>query len=266
MNSMNNGVRLHYKISGKTDAPAVVLSHSLASSMIMWRPQLKALEDSFQVLRYDLRGHGSSAVPEGPYTLEMLADDLAALLDELEIDKVHFVGLSIGGMIGQGFALKHQHRLSSLVLCDTASHTPPEAQPILKKRIKTAEREGMSSQVDETMARWFSQDFLESGRPEVGLIRQQILATSVTGYAGCLEAIRGLDYYQDLPDIEVPTLVIVGEDDPGTPVAASAAISERIANSKLVILPHAQHLSNIEQQGAFNEALRGFLETLEVRN
>ena len=266
MNINSNDVRIHYKLSGKTDAPAVLLSHSLASSMIMWQPQLEVLEDSFQVIRYDMRGHGNSDVPEGPYTLEMLADDVAALLNELEIDKIHFVGLSIGGMIGQGFALKHQHRLLSLVLCDTASHTPPEAQPILDNRIRTAAQEGMSSQVDETMARWFSQGFLDSDRPEVGLIRQQVLDTSVTGYGGCLEAIKGLDYYQRLPEITVPTLVIVGEDDPGTPVSASVAISEQIAGSKLVVLPDAQHLSNIEQDAAFNEALLDFFRSLETLN
>lgn len=262
----SNGVHIHYELSGKTDAPAVLLSHSLASSMIMWQPQLAVLEDLFQVIRYDMRGHGNSEVPEGPYTLEMLADDVAALLNVLEIDKIHFVGLSIGGMIGQGFALKHQHRLLSLVLCDTASLTPPEAHPVLENRIKTAVQEGMSSQVDETMARWFSQGFLDSDRPEVGLIRQQVLATAVTGYGGCLEAIKDLDYYRRLPEITVPTLVIVGEDDPGTPVSASVAIHEQITGSKLVILPDAQHLSNIEQDTAFNEALLDFFRSFETLN
>ena len=116
-----NGIQINYELSGKTDAPVVVLSHSLACSMVMWDPQLDLLEAHFRVLRFDTRGHGASDAPQGSYTLEQLVDDAIGLMDGLEIDRVRWVGLSMGGMIGQGIALHHSNRLESLVLADTAA-------------------------------------------------------------------------------------------------------------------------------------------------
>jgi len=257
-----NGIQVNYELSGKKGAPVVVLSHSLSASLLMWNPQMDALNPRFQVLRYDIRGQGNSDVTPGPYTMELLSKDVIGLLDALNINRVHFVGLSIGGMIGQGLGLNHAHRLQSLALCDTASVVPPEAQPIWQERIDKALNKGMESQVDETMARWFTPSFLKQNPPMLDLIRKQILATPVAGYLGCAEAIRKLNYLDRLPKIEMPTLIIVGEDDPGTPVSASKAIHERISNSKLVILPSARHLSNIEQTQAFNSVLLEFLKNL----
>jgi 3-oxoadipate enol-lactonase len=217
------------------------------------------LNPYFQALRYDMRGHGKSEVISGPYTLELLADDVIGFLDVLKIDRVHYVGLSVGGMIGQSLALNYAHRLRSLALCDTASIIPQEAQPIWQERIDKALTKGMEAQVDETMERWFTPAFLKQGSPMLDIIRKQILATSAQGYIGCAEAIRKLNYLNRLSEIKIPTLIMVGEDDPGTPVSASKTIHERIANSKLVILPSARHLSNIEQKEAFNTALLTFL-------
>ncbi len=257
-----NTIEINYELSGKKGAPVVVLGHSLASSLVMWNPQMDALNPHFQVLRYDMRGHGKSEVTSGPYTLELLADDVVGLLDALKIDRVHYVGLSIGGMIGQSLAYHYGHRLRSLALCDTASIIPQEAQPIWQERIDKTLDKGMASQVDETMARWFTPSFLKQNPPMLDLIRKQILATPVAGYLGCAEAIRRLNYLDRLSKIEMPTLIMVGEDDPGTPVSASRAIHERISNSKLVILPSARHLSNIEQTQAFNSVLLEFLKNL----
>jgi 3-oxoadipate enol-lactonase len=254
-----NGIDISYELTGREKAPAVMLSHSLASSMVMWNPQLAALEPHFQVLRYDMRGHGRSEAPEGAYTLEMLVEDAAALLDALDIDTVHFVGLSIGGMIGQGFALSHGDRLESLTLCDPSAVMPAEAQPILQERIAAARKNGMAGQVDGTLERWFTPEYLKANPPEVEIIRQQIRATPLAGYLGCSEALRGLNYLDRLSEITLPTLIIVGEEDPGTPVAAAEAIHERIAGSQLVVLPAARHLSNIEQADVFNRALMKFL-------
>ena len=254
-----NTIEINYELSGKKGAPVVVLSHSLASSLVMWNPQMDALNPYFQVLRYDMRGHGKTEVISGPYTLDLLADDVIGLLDALKIDRVHYVGLSIGGMIGQALALNYVHRLRSLALCDTASIIPQEAQPIWQERIHKAREKGMEAQAEETMERWFTPAFLKQSAPMLDIIRKQILATSVQGYIGCAEAIRKLNYLDRLHEIKIPTLIMVGEDDPGTPVSASEAIHERISNSKLVILPSARHLSNIEQKDAFNTALLTFL-------
>jgi 3-oxoadipate enol-lactonase len=225
----------------------------------MWNPQMDVLTPHFQVLRYDMRGHGESDVTPGPYTLELLAEDVIGLLDVLGIERVHFVGLSIGGMIGQSLALNHIHRLMSLALCDSASVIPQEAQPIWQERINKSLSKGMEAQVDETMERWFTPSFLKRSSSMLKIIQKQILATPVQGYIGCAEAIRKLNYLDQLSKIKIPTLIMVGEDDPGTPVSASEAMHKRIPNSKLVILPSARHLSNIEQAKAFNTTLLKFL-------
>jgi len=256
------GIQTNYELSGKKGAPVVVLGHSLGATLTMWEPQMDSLNPHFQVLRYDMRGHGSSDVTPGPYTLELLAEDVIGLLDALNIDWVHFVGLSIGGMIGQSLALNHANRLRSLALCDTAAVIPAEAQPIWQERIDAAREKGMESSVDQTMERWFTPSFLSMNSPKVVPIRKEFLATRVEGYIGCMEAIRRLNYLDRLSTIKLPTLIMVGEDDPGTPVSASQAIHERISNSKLVILPSARHLCNLEQPEAFNAALVGFLKNL----
>ncbi len=254
-----NGIKMNYELSGKEGAPTVMLSHSLGSSLDMWDPQLEALEPHYQFLRYDTRGHGDSEAPPGAYTLDMLGEDAIGLLDALGIEKVHFVGLSMGGMIGQCLALHHGDRLEKLVLCDTAALLPEEAQPVWQERIEMARDKGMEALVDGTLERWFTPAFLKQNPPEVQQIRQQFLATPVDGYIGCSEAIRGLNYLERLSEIKISTLIMVGEEDPGTPVAAAEAMQQRITGSRLVVLPSAAHLSNVEQAQAFNSVLMKFL-------
>jgi len=254
-----NGIDINYELTGKEGAPVVMLSHSLACSLVMWQPQMAVLESAFQVLRFDTRGHGESDAPEGAYSLELLTADAVGLLDALNIEMVHFVGLSMGGMIGQCLALNYTDRLKSLALCDTAAGMPEETQPIWQQRIDAAGQTGVAGQVDETLERWFRPEYLQLNPAEVEMIRRQILATPVAGYVGCCEAIRRLKYLDRLSEIKLPTLIMVGEEDPGTPVAASEAMHARISGSKLVVLSCARHLSNIEQAEAFNAALMAFL-------
>jgi 3-oxoadipate enol-lactonase len=168
----------------------------------------------------------------------------------------------MGGMIGQCLALNHSNRLKSLVLCDTTAVFPPESQPIWQERVDKARKKGMEALFEESMERWFTPTFLRKNSPMVKLIREQILATPAAGYIGCAEALRRLNYLDRLPEIKMPTLIMVGEDDPGTPVSASEAMQKRIPGSKLVILPSARHLSNVEQTEAFNSALLAFLKNL----
>lgn len=254
-----NGIQISYELSGKEGAPVVMLSHSLACSMQMWNPQLDVLQPHFQVLRYDMRGHGGSETTEGAYTLDQLAADAIGLLDAATIDKVHFVGLSIGGMIGQCLALNYTDRLQSLILCDTTPILSEEAKPLFQERMSVARTKGMQALVQGTLERWFTEPYLKQNPPEINLIRHQISSTSVAGYLGCSEAILGLNYLEQLSEINLPTQIIVGENDPTTTVEASKAIHERIPHSKLAILPSAAHLSNIEQAEAFNTTLMEFL-------
>ncbi len=257
-----NGIRMNYELSGSKNAPVVILSHSLGSSLVMWDPQVDALKPHYRVLRYDIRGHGGSEAPAGPYTLERLGDDAIGLLDALSIDRVHWTGLSMGGMIGQSIALNHSHRLKSLALCDTGAVIAADAQPIWQERLDAVREKGVASQVEATLERWFTPSFLKLNLPMLGVIRKHFLATPAEGYRGCIEAIRKLNYLDRLSDIKIPTLIMVGEDDPGTPVAASEAMHKRIANSKLVIIKSARHLSNVEQPQIFNTNLLSFLKTL----
>jgi len=256
-----NGIGVNYELSGPQDAPIVVLSHSLGCSLEMWNSQIPLLEAHFRVLRYDTRGHGDTDAPEGPYTMPLLGEDALALLEVLGIDRVHWIGLSMGGMIGQYLALHHANRFRSLVLCDTAAKMPAEKQPEWQERMETARQKGMEALVEATMERWLTRSFLDQHPPELDRIRQQFLATPVNGYIGCTEAIRRIDFLDRLPEINLRTLVIVGEEDPATPVDAARAIHERIAGSRMVVLPSAAHLSNVEQAEAFNRALLEFLES-----
>jgi 3-oxoadipate enol-lactonase len=254
-----NGIQVNCELSGKKQAPVVVLSHSLACSMVMWQPQLEMLESRFRVLRYDTRGHGGTDAPPGSYTLAQLVDDAIGILDGLDIERVHWVGLSMGGMIGQGLALSHPGRLNSLVLADTAAIIPDEAQPVWQERIDVVRNEGLQAVAESTLERWFTPNYLKQKLPEVDQIRQQILVTPVAGYIGCSEAIRRLNYLDQLAAIQTPTLVMVGADDPGTPVAASEAMHAQIKGSNLAVIPAAAHLSNIEQAKVFNTHLMAHL-------
>jgi 3-oxoadipate enol-lactonase len=254
-----NGIQINYELSGKAGAPVVMLSHSLACSMVMWNPQLDVLQPHFQVLRYDMRGHGGSEATEGAYTLDQLAADAIGLLDAAKIDKIHFVGLSIGGMIGQCLALNYTDRLQSLILCDTTPVISAEAKPLFEERMAVARTKGMQALVQATLERWFTEPYLKQNPPQVNLIRHQISTTSIAGYLGCSEAILGLNYLEQLSEIKLPTQIIVGENDLATTVEASKAMHERIPQSKLAILPSAAHLSNVEQAEAFNTTLMEFL-------
>ncbi len=256
-----NQLTIHYELSGKEDGPVVLLSHSLASSLKMWEPQMERLRTHFRVLRYDTRGHGKSETTPAPYTLERLGEDVIGLLDQLGMDRVHWVGLSMGGMIGQAVALHHPERLLSLALCDTSAVMPEEVQPIWEERIEAVRTKGMRSQLDATMERWFTPSYLKSNSPMLRLIKEELLATPPEGYIGCASAIRRLNYLDRLKEISLPTLILVGEDDPATPVSASQAMHERIRHSILVILPACRHLSNVEQAEAFNTHLLEFLKT-----
>ncbi len=257
-----NGISMNYQLEGPETAPVVTLSHSLATNLSMWHPQIPALISRYRVLRYDTRGHGDTDAPKGAYSLDQLAEDARALLQALGIARSHFIGLSMGGFIGQVLALKYPQMLHGLVLCDTSSRVPPEARPMWEERIRVAEAQGMEPHVEPTIGRWFTAPFRERCPDFADAVRAMIRATNPVGYVGCCHAIAALDLTDRLHAIAVPTLVIVGEEDPGTPVAASRTIHERIKGSELVILKSASHLSNMEQPDAFNRAVTAFLAKL----
>ena len=259
MKAQTNGIETYYELHGKEGMPWLVLSHSLACSTRMWDEQIAAFKERYRILAYDTRGHGSSQAPAGAYTLEQLADDLKALLDRVGISRAHYCGLSMGGMIGQTFALKYPGTFTTLVLADTTSRMPAEALPTWQDRIRSAETKGMQPLVEPTLARWFTEPYRKAQPQTMQRIGNLIGSTPVAGYVGCCHAIPQINLSARLKDIRTPILIIVGEDDPGTPVAMSKEIHESAPGSKLVVLPKAAHLSNIEQSAAFNRALDEFL-------
>jgi len=256
-----NGIEINYELHGREGAPWLVLSHSLACSVRMWDPQIAALKDEYRILAYDTRGHGASQASPGAYTLELLADDVFFLLQELKIEKPHFCGLSMGGMIGQTCALKYPGAFKTLTLADTTSRYPAEAAPLWAERIKTAEAKGMEPLAQATLERWFTEPFRKNNAAMVDGIRKLIVSTPVAGFTGCCGAIPKINVTARLKEIKCPILVIVGADDPGTPVAMAQEIHANAPGSQLVVLPQAAHLSNLEQPEGFTRALRDFLRT-----
>jgi 3-oxoadipate enol-lactonase len=201
------------EIVGPERAPAVVLSHSLATNLRMWQPQIDALGARFRLVLFDSLGHGGTDAPAGPYTLEGMAGDVVGLLDALGIARVHFVGLSMGGMIGQVLALHAPGRLVSLALCDTTNLIPPEAGPAWDERIRIALSQGMEPLVEPTIARWFTPPFRERDPETVETIAAMIRTTSPVGYAGCCHAVAALNLTGRIQAIRVPTLILVGSED-----------------------------------------------------
>lgn len=259
-----NGIDIHYTLEG--DGPVVTLSHSLGCNLSMWDEQAEALKGHYRVLRFDTRGHGQTSVPPGPYSLEQMVEDLRGLLTGLGITETHFVGLSMGGMIGQVFALTHPAMVRSLVLCDTTSRYPKDAAPVWEERIRTVEAKGMEPMVVPTIERWFTAPF-RTRRPDVmERVRAMLRTTPPQGYIGCCHAIPKIDVTDRLGSLRCPALVIVGEEDPGTPVDMARAIQAALRSAELAILRSASHLSNMEQPGEFNRVLLGFLDKVTGRS
>jgi 3-oxoadipate enol-lactonase len=258
-----NGIEINYEIEG--DGPVVTFSHSLACNLSMWDDQARALKGRYRVLRFDTRGHGQTSAPAGAYTLEQLADDLKSLLVGLGITATHFVGLSMGGMIGQVFALKYPAMVQSLVLCDTTSRYPAAAAPVWEERIKAVGAKGMEPMVAPTLERWFTAPFRARRQDLMDKVGAMIRSTPAPGYIGCCHAIPRINVTERLKDVRCPALVIVGEEDPGTPVDMAREIHAALPGAELAILSRASHLSNLEQPAEFNHALGGFLDKLSGR-
>lgn len=253
-----NNIEVSYQLDGPDDRPVVMLSNSLMSNYTMWNAQLEPLLKNYRVLRYDQRGHGGTETTPGPYTIKLLADDANDLIETLGIGPVHFVGLSMGGFTGQMLAVMYPDQVLSLALCDTACIMPPES--LWNERIEVAQTKGIEALMPGTLERWFTPSFHQADREQLEKVKEMILGTGVDGYIACAEAIRDMSICENLADITVPTLVLVGEADPACPVASAEVLHEGIQGSELVVISQAAHLPNIEQTAVFNETLVNFLD------
>jgi len=256
-----NGIDLAYTIEpgAKAGRPWLVFSHSLAADYSMWWPQVDVFAATHNVMCYDTRGHGASSAPEGPYSLDQLGVDLLQLLAAVSIERCHFVGLSMGGMIAQAAALRDPRPFQSLVLADTSSRIPPEMHPIWESRIAAVSTPaGMGAVAPATLERWFTGPFRARELEAVERIDRSIRSTPVAGYIGCSRAIMQLNFTDRLKQLTCPALVLVGDQDGGTPPAMAEVIAQAIPGAKLEIIPDAAHLSNIEQAERFNSLIQRF--------
>jgi 3-oxoadipate enol-lactonase len=258
-----DGLRMHYRLDGPQDAPVLVLSNSLGTDLSLWEPQVPALTRSFRLLRYDTRGHGLSTVTPGPYSIEQLSGDVLALLDGLNLRRVSFCGLSMGGLIGMRLGVNAADRLNKLILCNTGAKLG--TAETWNGRIEQVRKGGMAAVVETTLERWFTPAFRADAPGRVDAVRKIALANPPAGYIANCEALRDADLREAISAIRVPTLVIAGSKDPATPPELGRFIAERIPGAKYVELESA-HLSNIEASEKFNEALLSFLDAQPARS
>ena len=251
-----DGCLLNVSVEGRDGGPTIMLSNSLGATMQMWEPQMAALTKLYRVIRYDRRGHGKSGAPKGPYTMERLGRDVLGVLDNLGIRKINWCGLSMGGMVGIWIGANAGDRVNKLILSNTASYFPDRA--VWDGRIKMVREKGLAGIVDANMERWFTKGFREKNTQAIAKITEMFAATPLDGFLGCCEAVRDMDFRQSTPTIAVPTMVIVGSQDPAMPPSAGEDIHKMIKGSKLVAID-AAHLSNVEQPKAYTDAVLNFL-------
>jgi 3-oxoadipate enol-lactonase / 4-carboxymuconolactone decarboxylase len=256
-----NGIRIHYRFDGPEDAPVLMLSNSLGTTLEMWDAQLPALSRDFRVLRYDTRGHGQSEVPAGEYSIEQLGRDVVGLLDALGLEQVHFCGLSIGGLTGQWLGLHAPQRLRRLIVANTAARIGNAET--WNARIALVGEKGMAEVADGAVGRWFTKDYAQAEPALVAAVRRQLLQTPPAGYIGGCAAVRDADFRASLRQIRLPMLIIAGNQDPVTTTADARFIAAAVSGARLVNLP-AAHLSNIEARAGFNVALLGFLDAERI--
>jgi 3-oxoadipate enol-lactonase len=250
-------VEIHHEIEGRPDAPVLVLAHPLGADLTVWEPQTAALAARFRLLRYDSRGHGRSSVSSGPYRIETLARDALGLLDALGIERAHFCGLSIGGLVGIWLGAHAGSRLRRLVLSNTAARIGSAES--WNARIEGVRRDGLAALAPTMMERWFTPAFRGGHREPVARAQALLAACPPEGYMGCCAAVRDADLASDARAIRVPTLVISGRHDPATTPEQGRALADLIAGARYVEL-EAAHLSNVEAAAAYTDAVARFLD------
>jgi 3-oxoadipate enol-lactonase len=256
---MSSACALHYQRSGSEGAPTVVLGSSLGTTLEMWEPQMGLLEPGRDVLRFDHRGHGGSPVPPGPYRIGDLGADVLALLDRLELERVSYCGLSLGGMVGMWLAINTPARIERLVLLCTSAHLPPASG--WSERAEAVRAAGSTDPVaDAVLGRWFTPAFARRHAEVVSRLRDMLTATPAEGYAACCGVIEALDLRAGLSEIQAPTLVIGAEQDQSTPPEHQRTIAGAVAGARLELLDPGAHLSNVERAEAVNSLIAEHLE------
>ena len=253
-----NGIEFNCRVDGRTDAPWLVFSNSLATNLSMWKKQVAAFSNSFRILRYDQRGHGSTDVPASPITFDILAEDAAALLEVFSIRRATFLGVSMGAVTALLLAARHPDRLARVVASNGQWATPPGSAEVWEERIRLVLKGGMDPLVEQTFGRWFRPDFLGTNSPLLQEMREMIRTTPSEGYIASIRALQKYDFRAVFPAISLPTLLVVGEKDGMLP-SVMKEMNQLIPGSALVEIAGAGHLPNVEKPEAFNRAIELFL-------
>jgi len=258
---LGNNEFINYEFHENIGKNTIVFSNSLGSNLSMWNPQVEYFKDDYQIICYDKRGHGKSSPIQGPYTFDMLENDVIAIMDEIGIDKAHFIGLSMGGMTSLGLALKHSNRFDKLVCCAARADMPPPAIEAWDQRMAVVVDKGTQGVVQGSLERWFSDEFRNdiSNNHILEKAEEMIKSTSINGYIGSCNAIKGLDYLRELGKIKNDFLYISGEDDVGAPALAMEEMHHLTVNSKYVCIPGVAHVFNLEKPNETNKFLSDFL-------
>ncbi len=259
-----NGCRFNLRIDGDGHGPWVTLAHGLATDLSMWDDLAGVLSRRYRVLRYDARGHGGTQATRGDYSWGLLVGDAVALLDRIGIERTHFVGLSMGGMVGLGVALGHADRLLSLCACDARAEATEEYNHGWVERVQIVRTGGMAALVERTLKRWFTPAFLAQPSQRLEKMRAMMRATSPDGYCGCAAALQTLDYARQLGGLRVPTLYVVGAQDLGAPPSVVRAMHRATPGSQYVEIPDAGHISAVERPVEFNDAIVSFLDRVDA--
>lgn len=253
-------VGIHARVDGVEDAsaPTVMFANSLGTDLTLWNKVLPLLPPGLRLVRYDMRGHGRSDVPPAPYAMGALIGDAEAVCDALQVRDCVFVGLSIGGMIAQGLAVKRMNIMRALVLSNTAAKIGTPA--LWAERARTALTEGMEPLADAVMARWFGQDYLAT--PDMQPWRNLLLATPPQGYAGCCAAISDTDFFTTTASLRLPTLGIAGSEDGSTPPDLVKETVDLVPGARFHLIRRAGHLPCVDHPVEYAEVLSGFLQEI----
>jgi 3-oxoadipate enol-lactonase len=255
-----NGIKIEYRFDGREGAPYITFVTGIANDLTMWDAQVEALGKDYRTLRYDLRGHGDTQATEGDYSMELLVRDLTGLLDELNIQKTHLVGLGLGGAIVQRFAVENSHRVNALVPCCCRAKMIPDFAAMWQKLREAVANEGVEVIVEPTVQRWFSDEFKAANPQVLQNVRNMIRGTTTLGYLGVTAAFLSLDLEDKLPQIKAPTLYLSGaEDKMGGPPALMAELAKKVPGAQHRSVPKAAHIANIQNPAGFNKEVSDFL-------
>jgi 3-oxoadipate enol-lactonase len=253
-----NGIDTHYVFDDRSGGSVLTFVHQLGGDLTVWDQLAGHFRHRYCVLRYDVRGHGASAISREPFGVAQLAADLDAMLDTIGVMNTHVIGMSMGGMIAQQLAIHSPARVRSLTLCNTTSRTPPEARGLWDERAAIVRREGTAALASATMERWFTRDFRRAHRETVEKVCEVLLRTASEGYAMACEALRDFDVHARLATLRVPTLAVAGQYDSGMPPAVTEALANAIVGSRFELL-EAAHLAPVEESHRFAALLETFL-------